>query len=54
MREMQNRMTIVFCVKPPISSVLLWIKGASVKFSGGGGSVGLAPALYSSLHIEQE
>ena len=38
MHEMQNRMKIAFCVKPPLPSILLADKrGPHVKFSGGGG-----------------
>ena len=46
MHEIQNRMKIAFCLKPPLPSILLADKGGPhVKFSGGGASVGLAPAL---------
>ena len=37
MHEMQNRMKIAFCVKPPLPSILLADKeGPHLKFSGGG------------------
>ena len=53
MHERQNRMKIVFCVKPLNLPFCLRIKGAHVKFSGGGGgSVGLAPALHPQIKEE--
>ena len=46
MHEMQNRMKIAFCVKPPLLSILLVVKEAPREVFGGGGgsSVGIAPA----------
>ena len=50
MHEMQNRMKIAFCVKPPLLSLCLRIKEAPVEvFGERGGSVGLAPALASEM-----
>ena len=44
MDEMQNRMKITFCVKPPNLPFCLRIKGTPREVLGGA-SVGLAPAL---------
>ena len=46
--EMQNRMKIAFCVKPPNLPFFLRIKGASHELFVGA-SVGLAPALISTI-----
>ena len=46
MHEMQNRMKIAFCVKPPLPSILLADRGGPREvFGGGGGLGGLAPTL---------
>ena len=36
MHDMQNRMKIAFCVKPPLPSILLADKGAPREVFGGG------------------
>ena len=40
MHEMQNRMKIAFCVKSPLLSILLAVKGAPREVFGGGGAFG--------------
>ena len=51
MHELQNRMKIAFCVKPPLPSILLADKGAPREVFGGGASVGLALALTGNTTI---
>ena len=50
--EMQNRMKIAFCVKPPLPSILLADKGGPTRSFGRGGSVGLAQALFAGNAID--
>ena len=50
MHEMQNRMKIAFCVKPPLPSILLADKRAPREVLGGA-SVGLAPALLKTNFV---